>query len=145
MIRVGTQNSLIESLTVQLKNETEYPPSVTSNEDPNGERSHFTFSPDKKYIAFIQDVFKEFGEDVDRYWALKIFNPATREERSLLIDDSKLSGYDWLDAETLRVFHSAGTGVRVFKDIQVGGAPLFSKSISILRKAQHFGYRMKHT
>ncbi len=123
---------------MQLKQETAFPPPVTSNEDPNGERSHFTFSPDSKYIAFIQDMFEEYEEDFDRYWALKIFNPVTREERTLFVDDSKLSGYEWRDSETLRAFNSAGTGVRAFKDVRIGDAPLFSKDSKYTAKYSTF-------
>jgi hypothetical protein len=127
VIQIRTQDAVIDELVVQLKKETGYPPPVTSSEDPSGERSHFTFSPDKRYIAFIQDVFKEYGEDYDRYWALKIFDQTTKEEQPLLIDDSRLSGYDWLNVETIRVFHNGGTGGRIFKDIRIGSAPVFFK------------------
>ncbi|MEK7649054.1 MAG: hypothetical protein AAB400_04045 [Patescibacteria group bacterium] len=127
VIQLRTQKAVIDELLIQLKKETEYPPPITSNEDSSDERSHFTFSPDKRYVAFVQDVFKEYGEDYDRYWALKIFDPATKEEQSLLVDDSRLSGYEWLNAEIIRVFHNGGTGVRAFKDIRIGDALVFFK------------------
>jgi len=38
-------------------------PKVTSNEDFNGDKTHFTYSPDKTIIAFVQNVFEEYGND----------------------------------------------------------------------------------
>lgn len=137
-VRTEFQKDIIESLVAQLKNATGYPHRVASSEDPNSERSQFTFSPDKTYIAFIQDVFEEYGEDGDRYWALKIFDPARREERVLLVDDTHLSGYEWLDAKILRVFHDAGTGVRVFRDVSVTSSPIFFKDAKYTERHSKF-------
>lgn len=103
-------------------------PTVRSSEDPNGERSLFDFSPDHRYISFVQNVFDEYGEDWARYWAVVIFNPSIGGETTLFVDDMHLSSYQWLDNKTLRVFHSAGTEVRTYLDVFLDQAkPIFSK------------------
>lgn len=113
------------NITERAKNQ--HPP-TTSNESLNGDKTHFIFSPDKKHIAFIQNVWEEFGNDWDRYWALKILDVATREEKMLLVDDSKMSSYEWQSATTIRVFHNAGTGVRGYRDVRVDiEEPIFFK------------------
>lgn len=103
-------------------------PTVRSSEDPNGERSLFDFSPDHSYISFVQNVFDEYGGDWARYWAVVVFSPFDGREAKLFVDDTHLSSYQWLDNKTLRVFHSAGTGVRVYLDVFLDQAkPIFSK------------------
>jgi len=101
---------------------------ITSNENFLGEKSHFQFSPDRKYIAFVQNAFEEYGHDWDRYWALKLFLPESGSEKTLFVDDTKMSSYEWLDSRAIRVYHDAGTGVRAYKDIAINRkAPLFFK------------------
>lgn len=100
----------------------------TNNKSSDGERINFTFSPNKNLIAFVQNVFEKYGSDWKRYWALKIFNPKTGDEKTLVVDDERMSSFEWLNDTNLRVFHSAGTGVRVYLDISVNEAsPLFTK------------------
>jgi hypothetical protein len=127
---------MVDDLTMQIGSisqsqfrlEQSQHPKVTGNQDFNGERSHFTFSPNRKLIAFVQNVFDEYGNDWEMYWALNIFDPETDEERTLVIDDTKMSSYEWLDNETIRVYHNAGTGVRVYLDVPLSRAqPLFTK------------------
>lgn len=121
-VRVG---SISQS---QFRLEQSQHPKVTGNQDFNGERSHFTFSPNRKLIAFVQDVFDEYGNDWEMYWALNTFNPETSEERTLVIDDTKMSSYEWVDDKIIRVYHNAGTGVRVYLDVSVDReSPLFTK------------------
>jgi len=115
----------------QFKDWQDRHPKVGSNQDFQGEKSNFTPSPNKKQISFIQNVFEEYGNDWDKYWALKIFSPDTREEKTLVVDDIKMSSYQWLDDKTLRVFHNAGTGIRVYLNVSVDRSePLFSKDYS---------------
>jgi len=103
-------------------------PKVTSSQDFHGEKTNFTFSPNKKLIAFVQNVFEEYGNDWDRYWALKVFDPETDGEKTLVVDDTRMSSYIWLDNKTIRVFHNAGTGVRVYLDVSANRvSPLFTK------------------
>ncbi len=101
---------------------------IRSNEDFYGERTHFTFSPDKKTIAFVQDVFQEYGNDWEKYWALKVLNPSTKKEKTLFVDDTHLSSYVWRNDQSIRVFHSPGPGLRVYKDVSLQReAPIFTK------------------
>lgn len=103
-------------------------PAVTSNEDFYGEKTDFRFSPSKKYIAFVQNVFEEYGHDWDKYWALQLFYMESGTEKTLFVDDTRMSSYEWLSDETIRVFHNAGTGVRAYKNISVDREkPLFFK------------------
>lgn len=112
----------------QFRLEQSKHPKVTSNQDFKGEKSNFTFSPDKKLIAFVERVFEEYESDWDKYWALKIYNLETDEEKTLVVDDTRMSSYEWLDNNNLRVFHNAGTGVRVYLDVSVNRmSPLFTK------------------
>lgn len=107
--------------------ENQHPP-VRSNEDFLGEKSHFTFSPDKSFIAFVQNVFDEYGGDWDKYWALKAFNLTTKEEKILVVDDTRMSSFQWVDNQTLRVHHHAGPGVRAYFDVKVERKePIFTK------------------
>lgn len=106
-------------------------PPVTSNQDFQGEKSHFLFSPDRKLISFVQNVFEEYGNDWNRYWALKVLDIKSGKEKTLVVDDTKMSTYDWLDNENLRVFHNAGTGLRVYLDVSVKrDQPLFTRKYS---------------
>lgn len=103
-------------------------PKVKSNQDFHGKRTNFEFSPDKKYISFVQNVFDEYGDDWNKYWALKVFNLETGKEKILVVDDTKMSSYMWLSNKTLQVFHDAGTGFRVYLKVSVEqDPPLFTK------------------
>jgi hypothetical protein len=102
-------------------------PPVRSSEDVHGDKSHFTFSPDRTMIAFVENVFKDYGYDWEKYWALKIFTIAPQDEKVVFVDDTHLSFFQWLNNTNIRVFHGSGTGVRVYKDISVQRTkPLFS-------------------
>lgn len=104
-------------------------PTVMSNEDFIGEKTHFTFSPNKQHIAFVQNVFEEYGSDWDKYWALKLFNPTEVIEKTLLVDDVKMSSYEWLNNKTIRVYHNSGTGIRSFRDVGIDVIePIFYKN-----------------
>lgn len=137
-LQMRTQNVLIENLKEQLNQQDQYPLPLASSDDPHGDRSLFTFSPDKKSIVFIKNVFTKYGEDYDRYWALVVFDPATRKEQELLVDDSHLSEYEWLSTEVIRVYHSGGTGVRVYRDVSIGDTPVFFKDSKYTSKHTNF-------
>lgn len=103
-------------------------PKVKSNQDFHGKRTNFEFSPDKKYISFVENVFDQYGNDWAKYWALKIFNLKTEKEKILAVDDTKMSSYLWLNNKTLQVFHDAGTGFRVYLKVSIEqDPPLFTK------------------
>lgn len=115
----------------QFKDWQDNHPKVGSSQDFQGEKSNFTFSFNKRKIAFVQNVFEEYGDDLDKYWALKIFDSDTREEKTLVVDDTRMSSYEWLDDKNLRVFHSAGTGARVYLNVSTDRSePLFTKDYS---------------
>lgn len=112
----------------EVENIGNQPPPVTSNEDLYREKTHFTFSPNKKHIAFVQNVFEEYGGDWDKYWALKLFDPEDGSEKTLLVDDTKMSSYEWFDDDTIRVFHNTGVGVRGYRDVSIyRDEPIFFK------------------
>lgn len=120
--------SVLEGAGGVVEGSGNHHPKVRSSEDPNGERSLFDFSPDHRYISFVQNVFDEYGGDWARYWAVVVFNPSNAEETTLFVDDTHLSSYQWLDNKTVRVFHSAGTGVRTYLDVFLDqDKPIFSK------------------
>lgn len=83
------------------------------------DKNAFMYSPDKRYIAFSENVFEENGENWDRYAAVKVFDPKTRTEKTVLVDGHRLSNFEWIEASVLRVYHNAGTGVRAYRDIDV--------------------------
>ncbi|MFH1402201.1 MAG: hypothetical protein ABIG87_01075 [Patescibacteria group bacterium] len=104
-------------------NEKEYyedcHPPVTSNEDFVGEKTHFKFSPNKEYITFVQNVFEEYENDWDRYWAVKLFNRKNKTEKFLFVDNTRMSSYEWLNDNTIRIFHNAGIGIRTYVDVSI--------------------------
>jgi len=81
-----------------------------------GSMAYFSYSPDKKYIAFTDATFDE-SDNLNSYWAVKILDVKTRNVKTLLVTDSHLYTYDWIGTTTLRVTESLGTGVRGFRDI----------------------------
>lgn len=81
-----------------------------------GKKDYFEFSPDKKYIAFLADTSDETRSS---YNALNVYDPSTRKEKTLLIDNYRLSGFVWINNNTVRAYRNAGTGVRVYHDIDV--------------------------
>lgn len=104
-----------------------------SNDDIARRKDDFTFSPDSKYIAFVQDVFDEYGGDWDKYWAIKLLDVKTNQEKTIFIDDGKLSGYEWLTNNTIRVIQSGGTGVHMYRDVAISQAePLSYKDYKYL-------------
>ncbi len=74
------------------------------------------WSPDKNYLAFY-DFTRE--EIFSKEWSLKILNPRTLGIKNIFIGDYKTSGYRWIDNETIRVYVSAGSGVRIYRDIYI--------------------------
>ncbi|MDP3997876.1 MAG: hypothetical protein Q8P73_05250 [bacterium] len=113
---------------------------VTSNKNPYGERSLFDFSPDQKNIAFIEDVFEKYGHNYDRYYAVNVFNVESKREKSLLIDTYKISGFEWRNNDTIRVFLDAGTGIRAYRDIsiQISKPLIFKDFVASSHKPETF-------
>lgn len=75
------------------------------------------WSPNKNHAAFYDNI-KETS-DLSREWALKIFNPRTFSVRTIFIGDYHTSHYRWLDDNIIRVYVSAGSGVRIYRNINI--------------------------
>lgn len=115
--KLSAENKLddeVNEVTTPTPSSKPYWAGVKKSDQP-----HFTFSPNRKHIAFIQDTFREYGGDYDRNSAVHVFDIETQAERRLLVDDTKLSFYEWRDNVTLRVFHNAGTGTRGYRDFDI--------------------------
>ncbi len=74
------------------------------------------WAPDGKHLAFF-DMTRE--KNYDKEWSLKIINPKTFQEKTIFIGTYKTSRYEWLSDNSIRVYIDAGTGVRVFRDIDI--------------------------
>ncbi|MCG2809596.1 MAG: hypothetical protein L6275_04645 [Candidatus Portnoybacteria bacterium] len=74
------------------------------------------WSPDKNHLAFF-DFMRE--EIYNKEWFLKIINSRTLRIKTIFIGDYKTSGYQWIDNKTIRVYVSAGSGVRIYRDIDI--------------------------
>lgn len=78
-------------------------------------KSHLKWSLNKKHIAFFEDINISFDQET----TLKIINPRTFQLKTIFIGDYHTSGYSWLNDETIRVYVNAGTGVRIYRDINI--------------------------
>ncbi|MFH1048732.1 MAG: hypothetical protein V1732_03650 [Patescibacteria group bacterium] len=58
-------------------------------------------------------------EIFNKEWSLKVINPRIFEVKTIFIGDYKTSEYRWIDNETIRVYVSAGSGVRIYRDIDI--------------------------
>lgn len=74
------------------------------------------WAPDKNHVAFYDMVAEK---TFTREWALKIINPRIFSVRTIFIGDYKTSDFRWLDNHTIRVYASAGSGVRIYRDIDI--------------------------
>ena len=85
-------------------------------------RANFEISPDAEwspndgYFSYFDFVRLEFAK---KEWALKIINTRTLVVKTIFIGDFRVSEYDWLNDGTIRVYVSAGSGVRVYRDINI--------------------------
>lgn len=85
----------------------------------NYERSYYFYrwSPDGNHFAYIADV-PESERTEERQLATIILNPRTFQRKVILISDYA-GHYAWLDNDTIRYFRSAGTGVGIYRDIDI--------------------------
>lgn len=74
------------------------------------------WSPDKNHLAFY-DFTRE--EIFNKEWSLKIINLRTLGIETIFIGDYKTSEYQWIDDKIIRVYVSAGSGVRIYRDIDI--------------------------
>lgn len=75
------------------------------------------WSPQKKYFSYFDNVREAAEKPYNKEWALKIIDPRRFAIRTIFIGDYKISEYQWIDDETVRVYMDAGTGVRIYRDI----------------------------
>lgn len=80
------------------------------------------WSPNKSHLAFFDFIREKI---YDKEWFLKIYSPRTFQVKTVFIGDSRTSRYKWIDNSTIRVYVSAGTGVRIFRDIDIGADEIF--------------------
>lgn len=85
----------------------------------NHHKSHLFWSPEKKHLAFYERVMEPSQKPFDREWALKIINPRTFKTKTIFIGDYKTGEYQWLNDQIVRVYRSAGTGVRIYRNINI--------------------------
>lgn len=85
----------------------------------NYDRSYYFYrwSPDGNRFAYIADV-PEFERTEERQLATVILNPRTFQRKVVLISDYE-GRYGWLDNDTIRYFRGAGTGIGVYRDIDI--------------------------
>ncbi|KKQ27907.1 MAG: hypothetical protein US42_C0004G0046 [Candidatus Magasanikbacteria bacterium GW2011_GWC2_37_14] len=74
------------------------------------------WSPNGTYFSFYDYVRLEWAT---KEWALKIINARTFRIKTIFIGDYKTSEYKWIDNENVRVYEDAGSGVRIYRDINI--------------------------
>lgn len=74
------------------------------------------WSPGENHLAFY-DFTRE--EIYNKEWSLKVINPRTLGVKTIFIGDYKTSEYQWIDDKIIRVYVSAGSGVRIYRDIDI--------------------------
>jgi len=77
----------------------------------------YRWSPDGNHFAYIADM-PESERTEEKDYKIIILNPRTFQRKTVLISDYKGS-YAWLDNDTIRYFRGAGTGVGVYRDIDI--------------------------
>lgn len=74
------------------------------------------WSPDRLHLAFFDFVREEI---YNKEWFLKVYSPRFFQVKTIFIGDWRTSRYKWLDNDTIRVYVSAGSGVRIFRGIDI--------------------------
>lgn len=74
------------------------------------------WSPDKKHL-----VYTDFVREViyDKEYFIKVINARTLKTKTIFIGTYHTSHYRWLNNDTVRVYVSAGSGVRIYRDIDI--------------------------
>lgn len=80
------------------------------------------WSPGKSHLAFYDFVREEI---YNKEWFLKIYRPRTFQVKTVFIGDWRTSVFKWLDDNTIRVYLSAGSGVKIYRDIDIDQAGPF--------------------
>lgn len=74
------------------------------------------WSPNKKHFAFLDFTREEVFE---KDWSLQVFDLRTFNLRTVYIGDTRTSRFEWINDELIRVYRNAGSGVRVYRDINI--------------------------
>jgi len=74
------------------------------------------WSPNGRYFSFYDFIRLEWAT---KEWALKIVDARFFTIKTIFIGDYKTSAYKWLDNENVRVYEDAGSGVRIYRDINI--------------------------
>lgn len=74
------------------------------------------WSPDKKHL-----VYTDFVREVlyEKEYFIKVIEARTLKTRTVFIGNDHTSHYRWLNNNTIRVYASAGSGVRIYQDIDI--------------------------
>lgn len=82
-------------------------------------KTNLFLSPDKKFLAFYENIREPNDKNFDKEWTLKIINLRTLKIKTIFIGNYHTSDYQWMDNKTIRVFVDAGTGVDIYRDIDI--------------------------
>ncbi len=74
------------------------------------------WSPNNKHLAFYDGIMVE---TFNKEWALKIIDPRLFQIKTIFIGDYHTSEYRWINNTTIRVYVSAGSGVSIYRDIDI--------------------------
>ena len=82
----------------------------------SSEHDDLSWSPNEKYLAYT-----DFARETiyDKEYFIKIIDPRILKARTVFIGTDHTSHYKWLDNNTIRVYVSAGSGVRIYRDINI--------------------------
>lgn len=84
--------------------------------DTASENNDLSWSPDKRHL-----VYTDFVREVvhDKEYFIKVIDVRMLKIRTVFIGTYHTSHYRWLDNNTIRVYVSAGSGVRIYRDIDI--------------------------
>lgn len=97
-------------------------------------KTHLKISPDGQKLGYFLDlnyfIDKEKNKEInfidyDNYTALMIMNKDGSDKKEIYRGDYHTSYWEWLDNQTVRVLRSAGTGVRIYRDININTSEPF--------------------
>ncbi len=74
------------------------------------------WSPNGNHFAYMANL-SESERTPEKYYAIIVLNPRTFQRKTVLITDE--GNFAWLDNDTIRYFRGAGTGVGVYRDINI--------------------------
>lgn len=84
--------------------------------DTSSEYKDLSWSPDEKHL-----VYTDFVREIlyDKEYFIKVIDPRILKVRTVFIGTDHMSHYRWLNNNTIRVYASVGTGMRIYRDIDI--------------------------